>query len=461
MKNFINVDDIEFKYSIKFDNCQNYVLLILQIFNNNITIVTSEFNYYHMHIYALYYQVNNDYNKMKHYYLLACGLNYPNSMHELANYYETIEVNYILMKKYYIMAAELNYTKSMNKLAYYYKTIEINYNLMNKYYSMSIKFNNIESIREFGNYYKYNNPNCKIMMKYYFKAIKLNDPGSMHELADYYHNNFEYELMIKYYLMAIKFKFGKSAHNLGNYYYYKSIYGKLIISTKKYILALKYYKIGIELNYVKSMYKLGYIYQQNNNINNINKIIEYYMMASQQNYLPGINALHSMINDDVKLFNILYESNIKSKIIVEKLNDLKFSQSLINDVFNSNDVILDLHKLFYPFNKPLIDNALQFILNINFNGEINTYYIHQHIVLKIEYFKILLTSFSKQNNANIIILHPEIGLDFIEFIYTNKFNVDYDNLNYNKIQSLLILADNYQIDSLYECCNKLLRMINI
>src|SRR5437867_3039839 len=86
----------------------------------------------------------------------------------LGIYYHTIEQNYDLMVKYYLMAIDKDNYIAMDNLASYYEIIE-NYNLAEKYYLMSINKGNVNSMANLGFYYL-NKENYDFMKKYFIMA---------------------------------------------------------------------------------------------------------------------------------------------------------------------------------------------------------------------------------------------------------------------------------------------------
>lgn len=100
-----------------------------------------------------------------------------------------------------------------------------------------------------------------------------------------------------------------------------------------------------------------------------------------------------------------------------------------------------------------------FTFNINYNNEITQHYVHSFVLI-YEYFVILIQgSFNKQKTLNIDILHAKTGNDFIKFLYTAKLDFDYNNLEYDRVHSLFVLADQFQIDELINFCTNLLALI--
>jgi len=147
---------------------------ILDIFNNkNINSYKHDKNLY-LWIAKYYEVIDNNYNKMKKYCLMAIKLNDPVAMVKLGHYYHFTEINYNKMKKYYLMAIELNNQYAMINLAVYYQIIESNYDKMKEYYLMAIKLNEPAAMFNLAMYYQTIEIDHDKMMEYYLMAIKLN-----------------------------------------------------------------------------------------------------------------------------------------------------------------------------------------------------------------------------------------------------------------------------------------------
>jgi TPR repeat protein len=63
--------------------------------------------------------------------------------------YYNIEENYEEAKKYYMMAVELGHSNAMYNLGFYYNKIEKNYEEAKKYYIMAIKTKNYDFLNLF------------------------------------------------------------------------------------------------------------------------------------------------------------------------------------------------------------------------------------------------------------------------------------------------------------------------
>jgi len=177
------------KYDLKYVKIENENSLekIYNLFKNNIFEEPStDVEYYY---YGNYYdEIEENYDLMKKYYLMAIELNHSYAMYNLAQHYQYPEKNYELMKKYYLMAIELNHSYAMYNLASYYGYTEKNYDLMKKYFLMAIELNNSNAMYWLADYYKYTEKNYDLMKKYYLMAIELNDSDAMYDLGQYYEN---------------------------------------------------------------------------------------------------------------------------------------------------------------------------------------------------------------------------------------------------------------------------------
>jgi TPR repeat protein len=148
-------------------------------------------NKIYVYVLGLFYEkIEENYELMKKYYLLAIDLNYSRAMYSLGLYYENIENNYDLMKKYYLMAIDLNCSKAMKNLGSYYKNIEQNYELMKKYYLMAIELNNSDAMNSLALYYYSIEKNEILMHKYFLMAIDLNNSTAIYNLNSITDQNF-------------------------------------------------------------------------------------------------------------------------------------------------------------------------------------------------------------------------------------------------------------------------------
>jgi len=207
------------KYDLKYVKIENEKSLekIYNLFKNIFEEPSTVIEYLYCGVY--YENVEENYDLMKKYYLMAINLNHSDAMNYLALYYEITEENYDLMKKYYLMAIELNHSDAMNYLALYYEENEKNYDLMKKYYLMAIKLNNSSAMSNLADYYEENEKNYDLMKKYYLMSIELNNSSAMYNLAFYYQfTEKNYDLMKKYYLMAIKLNNSDAMNYLALYY---------------------------------------------------------------------------------------------------------------------------------------------------------------------------------------------------------------------------------------------------
>jgi len=148
-----------------------------------------------------YYLIENEYDKMKQYYIKAIQMGNTNAMFSLGLYYQNHEHNYDLMKQYYLMAIELGNDIAMCQLGYYYANINLNYELMKTYFDMAIKRNNCDAMFNMAVYH-FNHGNYDEMKKYYYMAIEHNHTLSMKNLAEYFKNIEHDEYNYVYYILV-------------------------------------------------------------------------------------------------------------------------------------------------------------------------------------------------------------------------------------------------------------------
>ena len=108
-----------------------------------------------------YFEIEEDYDKMKKYYLMASEKGDSDAMTNLGNYYETMEEDYDKMKKYYLMAIDKGDSNAMYYLGHYYENIERDYDQMKKYYLMAVDKGDIYAIDQLFEYYKNNHEDFK------------------------------------------------------------------------------------------------------------------------------------------------------------------------------------------------------------------------------------------------------------------------------------------------------------
>lgn len=371
----INDEEIRIIYDLIFNNIVNDV-------GNNIKLLS---------YYGVYYSINNNYELMKKYYLIAIDNGDIDAMYNLGRHYEDIENDYDLMKEYFLMAIDNGYTRAMYSLGYYYDEIEINIDLMKKYYTMAIKKGDVDAMYNLGLYYgnigkydkmkiyflmAFDNGHIKAMRKlaeYYFKcfdhfpiiecysmAIKKGDVKSMVRLADYYKSINHNKLMKKYYLMAIekediigdslgqakaktKAK-AKATTNLGNYYENKT---KIYIAHKYYNQAIDHYISIIENSKKKYDTKINNIFiriiclcQIINNYDIIIHLIIKYDMYHISNNTPVLKqAFYNYIftDDDIKILSS------KSK------KDIENAPQFIHLLYKSLNTHIDLMQLHFHY----------------------------------------------------------------------------------------------------------------
>lgn len=150
------------------------------LFNN---IIPKEQNSYIYNLLGIYYNINNDYQNMLKYYLLAIEKEHYGAVFNIALYYED-QKDYANMMKYYLLAVDNKDTDAM-------------FNLGNYFYKIQDYFN---------------------MEKYYLMAIKYGDSCAMNNLAIYYEIKKDYPTMLKYYVMAINKGHRGALFNLNCYY---------------------------------------------------------------------------------------------------------------------------------------------------------------------------------------------------------------------------------------------------
>jgi len=132
--------------------------------------------------YGFYYKIQENYELMVKYYLLAIEQGNSAAMNNLARYYEQRR-SYELMLKYYLLAIEHGYPAAMNNLGYYYY-VKGDFDLMLKYYLLAIKHGHSRSMNNLGCYY-YTQKDYDSMLKYYFLAIKHGQIGSALNIISY------------------------------------------------------------------------------------------------------------------------------------------------------------------------------------------------------------------------------------------------------------------------------------
>ncbi len=138
---FNNIKEIENRYGLTFsDEAKLQQDLIVNIYNNNFEKHFDYDNFTLSKIGEYYQYVEQDYDQMKKYYLMAIEKGDGYSMYKLGYYYDEIEKDYDQMKKYYLMSIKKGNSDAMHNLGLYYDEIEENYKEMKKYY-LSICFN--------------------------------------------------------------------------------------------------------------------------------------------------------------------------------------------------------------------------------------------------------------------------------------------------------------------------------
>lgn len=422
------LNDIELACNIELDSSHNiYNDIIISIFNNNYDIDNiDQTNPILTNIVGVYYGKNNNHIKMVEYYSIGVKLNYLLSINNLGNYYNNLG-NFTEMKKYYLISIKLGDTNIMEKLGLYYKNVEVNYKEMKFYYMMAIKYGNVSTLVKLGQYYRDIEKNYDEMLICFTKAVKFGNQDAMNNLGLYYKNIMkDYNQMKIYYMMAISLNNPASMVNLANYY----------------------------------------------DINNDNEnTIKYLLQAIELNYVPAMNKLCKIVTNNVNLYLLLSDSKIESELLYNKLTECKpdYKNYLIKNKINLNTSLPpiitfmdELYELYIQHNIKCEDGYItDFIINIEYDNVITEHYIHS-FVLNCEYFKILINgNFIKQKEINIKVNHIQTGKDFICYLYTNKFmhNTNYNDLDYNRIYSLFILADSFGMEQLAQHCHKLQNIV--
>src|SRR5271154_3119373 len=86
---------------------------------------------------GIYYEIREDYENAKKYYLMALEKKNIMALHSLGCMYYELE-DYENMKKYLLMAVKENIPRAMHRLAYYYDEQHDHENVL-KYYLMAIE----------------------------------------------------------------------------------------------------------------------------------------------------------------------------------------------------------------------------------------------------------------------------------------------------------------------------------
>ena len=234
------------------------------------------------------------------------NLDNVNILNWISLYYKNIK-NYEKMKKYYLIAIEKENSDAMTNLGIYYYFIEKNHKEAIKYYSMAIEKGNSNAMLRLGCY-------CELiedyeeMTKYFLMAIEKDNSNAMYSLGSHYEDIEDYEEMKKYYLMAIEKGNSNAMFKLG--YYYENI--------KDYQEMTKYYLMAIEKENSNAMFKLGYYYR----------------------------------NNILKFFNLLFNLEKKSDIVINKINYLSknidvdnYIKKLNTNINNIKDCIVCYEKI--------------------------------------------------------------------------------------------------------------------
>ena len=230
-------------------------------------------------------------NVMQHelaikYYSMAVDKGNCEAMVSLGHYYYTVEENYDLMKKYYLMAAENKSCKSagniraMRALAHYYRKNEIDYELMIKYYLMAIECGDTQAMIKLADYYE--KINKELAEKYYLMAIEKGDSEAMNYLGLFYEERGNYDLAEKYYQMAAEKGYRDAMYNLGLHYEQNQ---------PNLVLAKKYFMMAAEQGDTDAMYDLGCYYVE------IDKefAVKYLLMGAGNESQVCIDKINNML----------------------------------------------------------------------------------------------------------------------------------------------------------------------
>jgi hypothetical protein len=302
--------------------------------------------------YGVYYEIKENYNQMKKYYLMAIEKDYSLAMYNLGYYYQHIGKDYNLSKKYYLMAIEKDCSSAMNNLGYYYQHIEKDYNLSKKYYLMGIEKSNTDAMYNLGYHYQF-----------------------MQQ---------DYNLMKKYYLMAIEKDCSSAMNNLG--YYYQNI-------EKDYNLAKKYYLMGAEKGNSDTMYNLGYYYQYMEHDYNLMK--KYYLMASEKGHKMSIRYLENFYidnNDTLGLLQLYIKIDDKTKISNVLVNYC--NQKIVNQRINS--ILLEYLNCIDDHDLPVLFKLFKQILN----NQINLLEAHFKYAINCSGYEVAKQDFQKSIEKN-------------------------------------------------------------
>ena len=305
---FKTLDDIAIKYELTLTNNDikdsSEILEIYNSENPEININLDNVNI--LNWISLYYKNIKNYEKMKKYYLIAIEKENSDAMTNLGIYYYFIEKNHKEAIKYYSMAIEKGNSNAMLRLGCYCELIE-DYEEMTKYFLMAIEKDNSNAMYSLGSHYE-DIQNYEEMKKYYLMAIEKDNLDAMTNYACYYEDIEDYEEMKKYYLMAIEKGNSNAMFKLG--YYYENI--------KDYQEMTKYYLMAIEKENSNAMFKLGYYYR----------------------------------NNILKFFNLLFNLEKKSDIVINKINYLSknidvdnYIKKLNTNINNIKDCIVCYEKI--------------------------------------------------------------------------------------------------------------------
>lgn len=140
---------------------------------------------------GLFYFINNNYNEMIKYYLLAIEKDNLFAINTLGLFYEEVEKDYENAKKYYLLAVEKGDKFAMLNLMLFYSRIENNKQKVNEYYKNVMEIDEPEEFYKIGVHYEMYEHNYIEMEKYYLMAINKKHSQALQKLISYYKKNNE------------------------------------------------------------------------------------------------------------------------------------------------------------------------------------------------------------------------------------------------------------------------------
>lgn len=213
-----------------------------------------------------YYSSIQNFELMKHFYLMAIEVNNIEAMERYASYCFYTK-DYVSMKKYLLMAIQANNSDAMIGLGFYYYQIK-DYENMLVYYQMAAEQGNSEGFVRLGMYFQ-ELKDFDMMVQYYLKAIDLGNVVAMEKLGREYYRIKDFDHMKIYLEMAVEHGNIEAINDLATYY---SI-------TKNYPKMIEYYNLSIDKGNTDAMNNLAYFYQQKRDYGNM---LKYYSMAANK-----------------------------------------------------------------------------------------------------------------------------------------------------------------------------------